>query len=204
MFRKHIKKYHLLPLSFILIGAILSIACENDTKDIDRMANIQKSEAVDVSRDVSVIYSDSSIVKAELTAPEMRIYHDTTGNDNGDYEFKKGVLIIFYDKEVKELQRIKSDYAIQRNATGITEFRKNVVITKNDGSVINTEELIYDEKNKKYFGSQAVTAKFMDERGDMQGTSFTSDIDFNNVIIQHATGLLYQAPSTPFPSFGNQ
>src|SRR5690606_32570382 len=96
----------ILPLSILLLGAILSSACENDMKDIDRMANIQQEEAVDISKDVIVVYSDSARVKAELTAPEMRVYHDTTNRTQGDYEFKKGVKIIFFDEQAKESQRI--------------------------------------------------------------------------------------------------
>ena len=130
----------ILPLTTVLLGAILSIACENDTRDIDRLANITPEEAVDISKDVTVIYSDSAQVKAELRAPEMRVYHDSTGN----YEFKKGVLIIFYDDQAKEMQRVTSKYAMQKPSENLTEFRDNVVITKVDVTVIKTEELIND------------------------------------------------------------
>src|SRR5690606_41369917 len=84
-----------------------------------------------------------------LTGPELRIYHDSTGN----YEFQKGLQIIFFDNDGKETQRIKSDYGVQRSIEGITEFRKNVVINMADGSVIKTEELFYDEKKKEYYNS---------------------------------------------------
>jgi len=189
----------ILPLTTVLLGAILSIACENDTKDIDRLANITPEEAVDISKDVTVIYSDSAQVKAELKAPEMRVYHDSTGN----YEFKKGVLIIFYDEQAKEIQRVTSKYAMQKPSENLTEFRDNVVITKIDGTVIKTEELIHDEKNKKYYGSQPITVEYTDGRTSAQGTSFTSDADFNNIVFTNGTAILYPSSNSTFPSFGN-
>ena len=187
-----------MPLTIILLGAILSSACENSSKDIERITNIKAEEAVDISKDVTVIYSDSAKVKAELKAPEMREYHDSTGN----YEFKKGVTIVFFDENTKESQRITAKYAIQRQTKGITEFRKNVVITQANGSVINTEELIYDENKKKYYGSQPVEGFKKDGTIFMQGTSFISDLDFQDVSVTQATGITYSTSNNSFPTIG--
>jgi len=141
-----IKISRILPLTIVLLGAILSIACENDTKDIDRLANIKAEEAVDISKDVTVIYSDSAKVKAELKAPEMRVYH---------------------------------------------------------GTVIKTEELIYDENNKKYYGSQPITAEYNDGRTSAQGTSFTANEDFNDIRFMNGTAIHYPSSDSQLPSFGN-
>ncbi len=191
----------ILPLSILLLGAILSIACENDQKDIDRLANIKAEEAVDISKHVTVIYSDSAKVKAELKAPEMRQYHDSARV--GNMEFQKGLLLIFYGPDGKESQRITSNYGILKQQEGITEFRKNVVITLANGSILNTEELIHDDKQKKYYGSQPISAIFTDGRGNMQGTSFTSDLDFNMIEWTNGTGLIYMQNSSGFPGLGN-
>ena len=124
------KKHDTLPLLLLLaVGAIFFTACEPDLKEVDRIANLKKEEAVDISRHVNVIYSDSSVVKAEMSAPEMRIKHDSTPV----YEFPQGIKIIFYDKDVRETQRITSDYAIQHEAAKTTTFKKNVVVTMADG-----------------------------------------------------------------------
>ncbi len=186
------------PLLFMFLGGILYLcSCENDMKDIDDIENIQKEEAVDISRDVRIIFSDSAVVKAELSGPELRIYHDSTGN----YEFQKGLQIIFFDLNGKETQRIKSEYGVQRSTEGITEFRKNVVINMSDGSIIKTEELFYDEKNKEYYNSVPIQMYFTDERGNLQATSFRSDVDFTNIRGENMTGFTIIAPGQA-PSFG--
>lgn len=192
------KIYRILPLPIVLLGAILSFACENDTKDIDRLSNITPEEAVDISKHVTVIYSDSAKVKAQLTAPEMHVYHDSTGA----YEFKNGVLIIFYDEQTEELQRITSKYAIQRPEKGIIEFRDNVVITRNDGMIVKTNELIYEEEEDRYYGSQPITVESNQGRTSAQGTSFTSDGQFNNIVFDNGTALHYPTSDSQLPSFG--
>lgn len=193
------KKHYKLPLLLLLaLGAIFFTACEPDLKEVDRIANLKKEEAVDISRHVNVIYSDSTVVKAEMSAPEMRIKHDSTQV----YEFPQGIKIIFYDKDVRETQRITSDYAIQHEAAKTTTFKKNVVVTMADGSIIKTDEIIYDEANESFYNHIPITAYFKDNRGNLQGSSFTSDKDFKKINIQNSTGVMIVKDNSMFPSFG--
>lgn len=185
-----------------LLGALLLTSCEPDLKEVDRIANLKKEEAVDISRHVDVIYSDSTRVKANLTAPEMRIKHDSTEV----YEFPKSIKIIFYDEKLKETQRITSDYAIRKEKEKITVFTKNVIVTMADGSIMKTEEIVYDEgakdPNKTFYNNVPVQAFFKDQRGNLQGSSFTSDKDLFHANIQNATGVIIIKDNSLFPSIG--
>lgn len=185
-----------------MIGILLFVSCENDINEVNKIENIQEEEAVDISKDVKIIYSDSAFVKAQLTGPEMRIYHDTSGNRNSNYEFKKGLQIIFYDKDGVESQRIKSDYGIQRAKEELIEFKKNVVITMATGSIIRTEEFIFDQANKRYYNNVPITFEMKDGRGNFQGTSFTSDSDFNNIKAENMAGYYIPSNQSAFPTFG--
>ena len=198
---KNIKSISLLCTS--LLGILLFFSCENDINEVNKIENIQEEEAVDISKEVKIIYSDSATLKAQLSGPEMRIYHDTTGNRNSNYEFKKGLQIIFYDAQGVESQRIKSDYGIQRAKENIIEFKKNVVITMANGSIIKTEEFFYDQTNKKYYNTVPITFEMKDGRGNFQGTSFTSDSDFNNIKAENMFGYYLPSNQSAFPSFGN-
>ncbi len=186
------------PLS-ILLGAVLCMACENDLRDVEKIANIQQEENVNISKDVTVVYSDSSKVKAELTSPELREYPDSIAM----YEFQKGVLIRFFDEEGKESQRIRSDYAVQKVNEELIEFRKNVVVNMVDGSIIKTEELFLDQKKSIYYNTVPITFDFKDERGSLQATSFISDTDFKKIDGQNMTGFYIPSSGQQLPSFGN-
>lgn len=189
-------------VTFILLGALLFTSCEPDLKEVDRIANLKKEEAIDISRHVDIIYSDSTRVKANLTAPEMRIKHDSTEV----YEFPKTIKIIFYDENLKETQRITSDHAIRREKDKTTIFTKNVVVTMADGSILKTEEIIYDEgakdPNRTFYNNLPVQAFFKDQRGNLQGSSFSSDKDLLHANIQNATGILIIKDNSLFPSIG--
>lgn len=202
MINKLISKNLASLLAYSIIGILLFTACENEMKDINAIENIQQEEAVDIYKDVKIIYSDSAIVKAQLTGPELKIYHDTTAGRNNNYEFEKGLQIIFYDADGKETQRIRSDYGLQRAKEGITEFRKNVVINMADGSVIKSEEIFYDENQKIYYNSVPITMDFKDARGSLQATSFKSDTDFRNIQGENMTGFVIPSSESQIPSFG--
>lgn len=194
---------HISPLVIqFLLGALLLTACEPDLKEVDRIANLKKEEAVDISRHVDIIYSDSTRVKANLTAPEMRIKHDSTEI----YEFPKSIKIIFYDENLKETQRITSDHAVRREKDKVTIFTKNVVVTMADGSILKTEEIIYDEgakdPNRTFYNNLPVQAFFKDQRGNLQGSSFSSDKDLLHANIQNATGVVIIQDNNLFPSIG--
>ncbi len=169
----------------VLFGAASFIGCETDLKEVDRIAAIQAEEPVDISQHVTVVYSDSALVKAKMTAPEMRHYNV----EEPYYEFQKGVTIVFFDEEGTESQRITSDYAIQKETQELIEFRGNVVITRADGSVIKTEELIHDQKANTFYNHVTIEAYFKDGRGNFMGSSFHSDGSFENIEVQNSTGL---------------
>ncbi len=173
-----------------LLATYLFGAFETDLKEVDRIAAIQAEELVDISTNVTVIYSDSAVVKAQVTAPEMRNYQ----TDTPYFEFQRGITIVFYDEQGTESQRITSDYAIQKEAQELIEFRRNVVITRADGSVIKTEELIHDQKANTFYNHVPIQAYFKDGRGNFMGSSFHSDGNFEHIEVQNATGLYIFEP----------
>lgn len=162
--------------------------CEPDLAEVDRIASIRAEEPVDISKGVTVIFSDSAQVKAKMTAPEMRTY---TSIANPYHEFQKGIKIVFYDPAGEEIQNIVADYAIQKEVEEIVEFRHNVVITRSDGVQIKTDELIHDERKNIFYNNAPVFGYSRDGRNTFQGSSFRSEMGFNNIMIQNSTGQLF-------------
>lgn len=186
-----LRSYRISPAikrGFIVLAlgvGMVATSCETDLKEVDRIAAIQAEEPVDISRGVTVVFSDSAVVQAKMSAPEMRHYNV----EEPYYEFQKGVTIQFYDEQGRETQRITADYAIQKETEELVEFRGNVVITRADGSVIKTEELIHDQKENTFYNHVPIRAYFKDGRGDFMGSSFHADGNFENIVVQNSTGL---------------
>src|SRR5690606_14825009 len=101
-------------------------------------------------------------------------------------------LLILYDSTRTETQRVRSDYAIQHVNTGITELRKNVVATRADGMTLKSEELIWNENERRLYSNLPVEITVNDQvssgtsfwaREDLsyfESTSHTGDFRFNS------------------------
>jgi LPS export ABC transporter protein LptC len=177
-------KFLLLFAGFLLCISLVS--CENDLKDVERISAKTVSVPVDKSYGVTVIYSDSAVVKAKFTAKEMFHYKTVT---NPYYEMPKGITIIFFDENQKESSRVVSDYAIRRENEKQVELRKNVVVTNVKGDVFKSEELIWDEAKQRFYSNQLVNI-IKPDGTNIFGSGFRSDQSFNNPEIDRAYGNL--------------
>jgi LPS export ABC transporter protein LptC len=147
------KKFFNLRLPFILSCVTLFCACENSLNDIQKIASKEEDKPMSTSTGVDVIYSDSAKVKAHLITPLMIEYND----EKTPYrEMPKGVKIIFFEDDLSVKGTVTSDYAIEREKQNIIEFRKNVIVVNAHGETFKSDELIYDEGNKKFYTNKPV------------------------------------------------
>src|ERR1700712_2518815 len=173
-----------LPLA--MVGMALITGCENDLKDIQKISASEVNKPIERYTGVDVIYSDSAKVKAHMTAPLMINYKVKKPYT----EMPKGVKIIFYDNNLVESSTIVADYAIRREIEKVIELRKNVVGTNAKGDTFSSEELIWDEATKQIHSNQLVHVKMAD--GSItDGTSFTSDENFDHWIMQQGKGIIH-------------
>ncbi|WP_207533794.1 LPS export ABC transporter periplasmic protein LptC [Desertivirga arenae] len=172
--------------NFIFIACIFSLlllsACENDLKDVERIASNKTSVPVDKSSGVTIIYSDSAVVKGKLITPELNNY-----TEQKRYEMPKGLTIIFYDDKQEESSRVVADYGIRYETEKRVELRKNVVVTNVKGDVFKSEELIWDESKRMFYSNQLVNIIKQDGT-NIKGSGFRSDENFDNPIIDRAYG----------------
>lgn len=161
-------KKSVLCLPALLVCMLSLSSCENSLNDIKKISSKEEDKPISISKGVDIIYSDSAKVKAHLTTPLM------IESDNTFQEMPKGVKIIFYDDDLKEKGNIVSDYAIRREKDNIIEFRKNVVATNTRGETFKSDELIYDQTNKKLYSNKPVQIT-MANGNVMNGTNFSSN-----------------------------
>ncbi|MEO6851676.1 MAG: LPS export ABC transporter periplasmic protein LptC [Mucilaginibacter sp.] len=167
----------LIALSALIAG------CENDLKDIQKISASEVSKPIERYTAVDVIYSDSAKVKAHMTSPLMLQY---TGKEKYT-EMPKGVKVIFYNKDLKESSSLVADYGMRLDSEKTIKLRKNVVATNINGDVFSSDELIWDENAKQIHSDKLVHVKMAD--GSItDGTSFTSDEDFNKWKLDNGRG----------------
>jgi LPS export ABC transporter protein LptC len=177
-----------LKLNTVYFCALISffvVSCENDLRDIEKISSRSVNLPVDTSRGVEVIFSDSAVVKGKLITPLLLHYKTPKPYD----EMPNGLVVIFFDENQRESNRIVADNGIRRESEKLIELRKNVVVTTQKGDVFKSEELFWDETQKIFYSNQTVNITKPDGTS-ITGTQFKSDQTFDHPIISNATGSL--------------
>ena len=179
------KNNNLIYLPILLIGMLFLVSCENSLSDIKKIASKEAEKPISKSIGVEIIYSDSTKVKAKLTAPLMIDFQDPAKPYK---EMSKGVKIIFYDDNLGAKGIITADYGIYREKEQIIEFRHNVVAVNAQGETFKSEELIDNRATTKLYSTKPV--QIIMTNGDvMYGTGFNSTETFYPWTIDKSTGV---------------
>lgn len=94
------------------------------------------------AKNIDIIYSDSAIVKAKITAAQLDRY---VNKIKGAYsDLPKGVKIVFYDKQMNIQSQLTAKHATRYDKTKVMEVNNNVVVINKKGEQLNTEHLLWD------------------------------------------------------------
>lgn len=162
-------KSNILTCSVMAIAMTLLFACENNLKEIQKLGNTEFLPTGEAD-DVLLKYTDSGKIKSILKSPKMIDY----GSVQYPFtEFPKGVNITLFDDQNKK-NYITANYAISYKNTGIIDLRGNVKMTSQDGQVLETQQMYYDQKNAWFF-----TQKKFKFSAPNQGFTTGEGIDFS-------------------------
>ncbi len=139
----------------------------------------------EIALDVTMIYSDSAIIKFVISSPVLEKY-----DDQGVVveEFPKGLRIDFYDDQKRVNSWVSAKYALRRASEGTMVLRDSVVLQNETGDRLETSALTWNELEKTI-----TTKKFMrmiqgTTRDTLFGTGFKANIDFTNFQITNFSG----------------
>ena len=177
---KHIPR---LFLNVMAMGVLWLSACENDLENIKKISNMTSGGAIDTTRGVDVIYSDSALVKGRMITPLLIKY----GTEKPYDVMPEGVKVIFFDEAGKESGNIVADSAVQLENESITKFYKNVVATSIKGDKFKSDELIWDQPQKKIYSNKPVQLNTVDGN-ILNGVGFKSDEKLEHPEILSGTG----------------
>ena len=173
-------RFKLLFYGFLL--SCFFASCGESDLSKAKEIELKQKEDVEITRGAEIIYSDSVHVKAKLTTPIL--YNHKTNNPY--YEMPKGIVVIFFDKDLKQTSKVTSDYAIRKENQRIVELKKNVVATNAEGKTFKSDELIWDENLKRFYSNKLVT---INTGGNLiTGPGFWSNEDFSYYEIRQGSG----------------
>lgn len=139
--------------SLLVIGYWSLFAACNDLKEEKRQVFTENDVAVEVGRDVEILYSDSAIVRVRVTGSVLYNY---TERENPRQEFPAGVKIEFMESDLSISSTLTAKTAARYQEKGRIIARDSVVLLSSKQERLETEELIWDEKTAKVFTEKFV------------------------------------------------
>ena len=136
---------------------IIFFSCEDNSK---------------ILNEINLIYTDSTKIKAILTAPNHLDYTNLTFKYS---TFPEGLKVDFFDEFGNKNQAI-SDYGILYNTTKILDLKGNVILKSFDGSELNTSQLFWDIEREWLFTEKYFT--FKDSSYDFQAYRLDANKEF--------------------------
>lgn len=164
---------------------VILLSCESNFKEVQKMslAEFKPSGEADT---INLKYTDSGKIQAVLKSPRMLDYATV---EYPFTEFPKGIDLTLFDKNGKKTF-VKSNFAVSYKGTDIIDLRGKVTISNENGEMLETEQLYYDQKNEWFYTEKRF--KFTSPKGVSFGEGIDFSKDFKKVNSQKISGEVNQ------------
>ena len=185
-----LKERHLISFYTPILIVCLALFSACNQKDYDNLPGYNKTSSLPslTVKDFTTQYCDSGLLNMQLSAPIMETYTD----DKPSYSiFKEGLTVTFYNGKEVPSTVVSSKYAYLDNDNNTWELRDSVVISTDNGTTLETEQLFWDQSNGK---DKIYTDRFVKITSEDQiiiGNGFESDSKLTKRRIKKVTATLY-------------
>lgn len=167
----------------IILATVQLKACTSKLKEVDAIlpknaTNMEKAE------NVELLYSTNGQLRAKLTAPSF--VHVT--NATPPYvEMNKGIKVSFYNanQPTSTLTALRGHFFENTNNVLV---RDSVKVLSAQGETLSTEELIWNDKQQKFFTTKFVTIQTADQL--IYGDGMEANQDFTEYKIINPKGII--------------
>ena len=178
----------------ILIAAFF-MACspQYSHEEVVDLTREQDSLSVEVAHDVDIIYTDSSVLRAKISAPLMKRKPDA---EEPYVEMPNGVTAYFYGSNGQRQSSMHAQYAINYERKDVIELRDSVRVINVNDEEFKTDHLIWDKKKRTVVSERPVRVRIRDEKIIM-AEGFESDERFMRYTFKKVTGIVYLNEEEP-------
>ena len=164
-----------------LLLSIVLVACTNDPKLVQDFVS-DKEQAIEQIKGAELLHTENGKIKVRIVADKIERFQ----NQQPGLIFSEKIEVYFYN-DFSELQStlMANDASIDKDKK-IMLAQNNVVLTSHEGKKLETEELVWDEKQDKIYTDKKV--KITTGKEVVHGEGFTSNPDFSQYSITKIHG----------------
>ena len=169
------------PIRLLLLFSVALVACTNDPELVQDFVS-DKQQAIEQIKGAELLHTENGKIKVRIVANKIERFQ----NQQPGLIFSEHMEVYFYN-DSSDLQS-----TLMANDASIDEDKKimlaqnNVVLTSSDDKKLETEELVWDEKQEKIYTDKKV--KITTGKEVVYGEGFTSNPDFSQYSITKIHG----------------
>ena len=175
-----IKKSNIIILLFT---ATLVFSCQTNLQKMDELVK-EIEEPVVISEDVEWFYTKKGIASHRLTSPKVLRFE----GQKEYIEFPLGLEVFSFNVHGEQEAFMKSDYAIQHLDDKTIEAKGGVLLENLKGEKLETEFLVWDEKQEQIFTEAVV--KITKQEQLIIGEGFRSNTSFSKYTLKNSRGII--------------
>lgn len=174
----------LLTVGTILLIAAFFMSCRKTGSDeLEKLIEQSENLSVEEAHDVVIRYTDSSVLKATISAPLMIRYPK---KKEPYTEMPEGLYATFYDDQGVEDSKLSAAYGINYEGKKLIKLTDSVRVVNKKGEELKSEELYWDQKEKRIYTNTFV--RIIRNGETLRGDGFESNETFTKYRILRPAG----------------
>lgn len=177
----------LIYLILVVLCCGIGWSCQDSDKDANTDGNgIDLSQVPGmVTTDVSMLISDSGIIRYHVITPAWYTYNLDPTNDY--WYFPEGIELNQLNNQKQSVSKLLADTAYNYQNKKLWHLIGNVRMSNVRNERFNTEELYWDMRNEKVYSDSFI---HIERQHDiLEGYGFTSNQDFSVYELRQTTGI---------------
>lgn len=169
-------------ISFILLT---TYSCGGESTEIAIKSPKRETIPVLKAKNVSTIISDSGIIRFKITTPQWLVYDKAK---EPYWKFPIGIKFDRFTQGGKIEAKMQADRAIYIESKYLWRFDGNVLVKNLNGEIFETEQLFWDDANRKFYSDKNI--KITQKNKIIKGIGFESNSTLTRYIIRKPTGII--------------
>lgn len=168
-------------MRFLFFLVLIFVSCSNDPKLVQEFVS---SEVLPIEKieGAEMLHTENGKLKVKIVATTIERFN----NQQPQLVFSNHLVVYFYNDSAMVQSTLKAEYAEINDGKKLMTAKENVILTNIAGKKLESEELIWDEKNNKIYTDKKV--KITTGKEVIEGEGFVSNPDFTEYSISKIHG----------------
>lgn len=168
-----------------VVMLFLVYSCGSESTEIAKSSLKREDMPVLKAKNITTLISDSGVTRFRISTAQWLVYDKAV---EPYWRFPKGINFERFSLNGEVEAKMRADSALYFENKYLWEFNGNVLVKNLKGEVFETEQLFWDDANRRFYSDKNI--KITQQRKIIKGIGFESNASLTRYIIRKPTGII--------------